>query len=121
VGDEDRRKAERKAREERDLGGEDELAKMRAKARVARLEGGRHAWLAGKLVVIDGVRTSYVGVLEVVREWPDSVSVILTDPYALESLADRNNQVAIGKAGDDGVRRFEIYAHAILGIGECHF
>ena len=121
MGDEARRRAERQAKLDKENGGETALDRERAMAEKFRYDGPRHGWLIGKLVVIDGVRTSYVAILEQVREFSDGATLMLRDPYALESLADRSNQVAIGKPGEDGERRFEIYSHAILGIGEAHF
>lgn len=81
--------------------------------RLARSGLGRHNTLIGQWVVIDGVRTSYRGVLDGVLEVGGGVCIFLmSNVRALESLADTNNEVMIGK--------FEIYSHAVLGVGKMN-
>lgn len=76
---------------------------------------GRHHYHIGEWVVIDGIRTSYRGILRGVYEWPSGDCILQMHPcFALEALADTKGEVKIASSMD---APFDIYSGAILGIG----
>lgn len=75
---------------------------------------GRHENLIGKWVVIDGVRTSYRGVLLSVQEMMGEAILHFHPCFALEALADTTNEVKLPSTPDVP---WQVYTQAILAIG----
>jgi hypothetical protein len=112
MSDEDRRKKERTAKANGDATALDEAQLLRMRERMGQ---GRHARLIGKVVTMDGVRTSYHGTLEAVEEVGGGVAILYMgdDCVALEALDSMDGSVPTGA--------FEVYSHGILGIGRAKF
>lgn len=81
----------------------------------ARRGHGRHASHLQTWVVLDGVRNSYRGFLMDIVEVSDGGILRLHPCYALEALADTNNEVKLNSSEE---HPWNVYSAAILSLGQ---
>lgn len=73
----------------------------------------RHPGLIDKWVVIDGVRTSYRGILRGVDEVAEGALYAMDPCFALKSLSDTEGEVRLPTEDEP----FYVYSAGCLGIG----